>query len=201
MAREREDLASIDELLAGAADAGPAEPVAEPGRHARAGAKLWRPALAAAVAAGAVYVVLLPLGIKVAYLLLFAGFFALFGMRRAVKLVEAPPLAVGGVPAAPPTAIDPTQVADGLHMAVSRWDARLSWSERDPRRFESNVRPRLAEIVDERLRQRHGVSRVADPRRARELMGERLWAFLFAPLPRTPNPGELATVVEDMERL
>jgi hypothetical protein len=51
------------------------------------------------------------------------------------------------------------------------------------------------------LRQRHGVSRADDPRRARELMGERLWMFLFSPLASTPNPRELAAVVDDMEKL
>ena len=56
-------------------------------------------------------------------------------------------------------------------------------------------------LADERLRQRHGISRTGDPRRARELMGERLWAFLYAPPARPPNPRELAAVVEDMERL
>jgi hypothetical protein len=105
-------------------------------------------------------------------------------------------------PDRPPGArIDPTEVPDGIQLALGRWDARLSWSERDPPRFMSAVRSRMAEIVDERLRQHHGCTATSDPRRARELMGERLWTFLFSPLARTPNPGELAAVVDDMEKL
>jgi hypothetical protein len=117
-------------------------------------------------------------------------------------VVEAPRLTIGAEHLEPVTArIDPTQVADGIQLALGRWDSRLSWSERDPQRFMSVVRPRLADIADERLRQRHGVSRADDPRRARELMGERLWMFLFSPLASTPNPRELAAVVDDMEKL
>ncbi len=206
MDRDIEDLATIDELLAADAEAeGEGEGEADaagPGRGATLARRLLWSAVLAAICAAALYVVLLPLGFKVPYPLLFSGFLALVVLRRALREVAAPVLRLGAMPAAVrDTRIDPTEVPDGIQLALDRWKARLSLIERDPSRFMSNVRPRLAEIVDERLRQRHGVSRVSDPRRARELMGERLWMLLFSPLARAPNPGELAAVVDDMEKI
>jgi hypothetical protein len=198
------DLASIDELLA--ADAGPdlETDVDAPGsgRGAAVARQVFRAVLVAALCAGALDVVLLPLGVKVPYPLLFSFFFALVVLRRALRQVAAPRLRLGAVPTtAPGTRIDPTDLPDGMQLALGRWDARLSWSERDPPRFNTAVRSRMAEIVEERLRQHHGFTAASDPRRAGELMGERLWTFLFSPLARTPNPGELAAVVDDMEKL
>jgi hypothetical protein len=201
MAREEEELASIDELLA-TTDEGEAQAAAPP-RRSTFVSRLFRSALIAVICAGAAYVVLRPLGIKVPYILLFAGFLALLAMWRALRAVTPTRrLTVGAVPVAPVIGgVDPDELADGIQLAVGRWDTRLSWTERDPQRFVSAVRPRLAEMAEERLRQRRGVDPYADPRRARELMGERLWAFLYAPLAQNPNPRELAAVVDDMEKL
>jgi hypothetical protein len=196
MARERD--ASIDELLGGAVEV---EAEARPERAPRLGSGLFWAAPVAAILAGAAYVVLLPMGLKIPYILLFSVFFALLALRRALRVVQAPRLTVDRPPRSTITRIDPTEVADGMQLALGRWDTRLSWSERDPQRFRSEVRPRLADIADERLRQRHGVTRADDPRRARELMGERLWQFLFSPIESGPNRGDLAAVVDDMEKL
>jgi hypothetical protein len=201
---EGEDLASIDELLAAAAgpDLDADLDVPGSGRGAALVRQLFFSVLVAVLCAGAVDVVLLPLGVKVPYLLLFSVFFALVVLRRALRWVAAPKMRMGVMPAlAPGARIDSTEVPDGIQFALGRWDARLSWSDRDPPRFMSAVRSRMAEIVEERLRQHHGFTAAGDPRRARELMGERLWTFLFSPLARTPNPGELAAVVDDMEKL
>jgi hypothetical protein len=195
MVRERD--VGIDELFGDPAEV---ETEAAPEKTATLGAGLFWAALVAALLAGAAYVVLLATGIKIPYILLFAVFFALLVVRRALRVVEAPRLSVDAPPQ-PAARIDPTLVADGMQLALSRWDTRLSWSERDPQRFMSLVRPRLADIADERLRQRHGVTRADDPLRARELLGERLWTFLYAPLASAPNPRELAAVVDDMEKL
>jgi hypothetical protein len=222
--QDEEPLASIDELLAGPGTdqtlpvaEQPAPAGAGPGPVARAAAALFWAALVSALCAAAVFVVLLGLGYDVSYVLLFFAFFALVSLRRALRRIVAPKLLLGAPPAAPgpapvprvrprpaapgdaPLAGDPH--ADGLQLALSRWQSRLSWSQKEPDRFTSQVHPRLADIADERLRQRHGVTRTGDPHRARQLMGERLWTFLYSPLSRTPNPRELAAVVEDMERL
>jgi hypothetical protein len=181
------------------AEAGP-ERRGGPATTVRSG--LLRAALIAAAIAGAAYVVSIPMGFKIPYILLFAVFFAMLVLRRALTAVEAPRMMIGAEDPEPAAArIDPTRVADGSQLALGRWVTRLSWSERDPQRFLSVVRPRLADLADERLRQRHGVSRAEDPVRARELMGERLWMFLFSPSARAPDPRELAAVVDEMEKL
>ncbi|MDT5035922.1 MAG: hypothetical protein QOE03_1107 [Micromonosporaceae bacterium] len=201
MAREPEDLASIDELLAGSAEPEPDQRTGAPGRPATPGSRLARSVLVAAVLAGALYVVALPLGFSVPYLLLVAVFLALGAVRRALRSVAAPRLTIGAMPPPPAIGVDPDGSADGVSLALSRWDTRLSWTERDGPRFGSTVVPRLAEIADERLRQRHGLTRAADPRRAREIMGDRLWGFLHAPVTRAPSVRELAVVVDEMEKL
>ena len=92
---------------------------------------------------------------------------------------------------------------DGLVTATTRWDNRLSWVrlQNDKGQFARSVQPRLIELVDERLRVRHGVVRVADPVRARALLGEQLWAFVTTPVPKNPTPRELAGLITLMEAL
>jgi hypothetical protein len=227
--RDDEPLASIDDLLTfpGTDDTQPVggQPAVTGdgnGPVARVAAALFWAALFAGLCAGAAYIVLLGLGYDISFALLFCAFLALVSLRRALRRIVPTKLVVGAPPAvqdavaptgppvrpaapgepppdepAPPVGV----AADGLQLALSRWQSRLSWSQKEPDRFASTVRPRFADIADERLRQRHGITRTGDPRRARELMGERLWAFLYAPPARPPNPRELAAVVEDMERL
>jgi hypothetical protein len=91
--------------------------------------------------------------------------------------------------------------ADSLRAAVRRWEQRLQWSQSDADRFSRNVLPVLAELTDERLRLRHGITRTSDPRRARELIGEPMWQLLADQGRRTPKAKELAAYVETLERL
>ena len=92
---------------------------------------------------------------------------------------------------------------DGLVTATSRWDNRLSWvkTHHDKGQFARTVQPRLVEIVDERLRVRHGVVRAADPAAARAVLGEQLWTFVTTPVPKNPTPREVAGLISLMERL
>jgi hypothetical protein len=96
---------------------------------------------------------------------------------------------------------DQVKLQDGVLLAISRWDTLLTWSAADAARFVRKVHPRLTDLVDERLRQRHGVTRQADPRKAKELLGEQLWTFLEAPPKRPPNARELDVIVNALERL
>ena len=59
----------------------------------------------------------------------------------------------------------------------------------------------LAELTDERLRLKHGITRESDPRRARELLGEPLWALLAEPGRRPPKARELGTYVDALEKI
>ncbi|HKE63780.1 MAG TPA: hypothetical protein VKB59_03910 [Micromonosporaceae bacterium] len=99
---------------------------------------------------------------------------------------------------APPNVIPD---ADGMFRAVRRWSQRLEWSRDDLHRFGNRVQPAVVEIVEDRLWLRHGVSRAADPDRARELCGPVLWDFLTAPVTRPVTRTELATLVAAMEAL
>ncbi|MFD0594521.1 hypothetical protein ACFQZ4_20545 [Catellatospora coxensis] len=56
-------------------------------------------------------------------------------------------------------------------------------------------------MVDERLRQRHGVNRATEPERARRLLGDPLWTLLTVPAKRPPSPRELDVIVNALEKL
>lgn len=90
---------------------------------------------------------------------------------------------------------------DGLRAAVRRWETLFENSESDGDRFARRVLPRLAELADERLRQRHGLTRATDPQRARVLLGEPLWEYLSASGRRRPQRRELEMMLDALEKL
>jgi hypothetical protein len=91
--------------------------------------------------------------------------------------------------------------ADTLRGAVRQWERRLDWAQSDPEHFSRTLLPVLAELTDERLRLRHGITRASDPRRAHELLGDELWQLLEQPVRRPPKPRELAAHVDTLEKL
>jgi hypothetical protein len=93
------------------------------------------------------------------------------------------------------------QIDDGMVEAVRRWDRRLEWGATAPERFGHTMTGRLGELVDERLRQRHGFTRASDPERARALIGEEGWRVLGAPTDRVPSPRDVYFLVQRMESL
>jgi hypothetical protein len=97
--------------------------------------------------------------------------------------------------------IDDGRALDSLRVAVRRWERSLDRAHTDPDLYTSNVLPVLAELADERLRLRHGITRVSDPRRARELLGDPLWAAMHDRGRRTAKTRELETYVDALERL
>jgi hypothetical protein len=90
---------------------------------------------------------------------------------------------------------------DGLYRTLRRWEMRLDWAGTERARFQRRMPGLLGELVDERLRQHHGITRASDPARSRQLCGERLWAFLHEELPGVPAPRELVALVEKMETI
>ena len=98
----------------------------------------------------------------------------------------------GGAPARP---------ADSLRATVRRWELTLDKAHSDPDTYARNVLPVLGELADERLRLRHGLTRSSDPRRARELLGEQVWAVLSDSGRRGLKTRDLETYVQAMERL
>jgi len=198
-AQGRDELTTIDELLR--ADE-------EPPRVRRLkspAASLLSNLLFSLVGSGMIYLVARTGGFGIPYPLIFAMLFTGALLRRALVMVDPKPLPEAAEGTLPAAAEDPELAAmdrlDGLYAAMTRWDTRLEWTERDPGRFARVVRARLADVADERLRQRHGITRTGDPEQARALMGDLLWAFLHVPITRNPTPREMAAIVAEVEQL
>ena len=90
---------------------------------------------------------------------------------------------------------------DGMLNAIGRWDRRLDWGTTTGERFTSAVGRRVGEIADERLRQRHALTRGSDPVRARELLGEDAWALIHGEVGGSPAPALVARAVARIEAL
>jgi hypothetical protein len=90
---------------------------------------------------------------------------------------------------------------DGILLAVAKWDDRFVWGERDPNRFAAVVVPRFTDLVDARLRQRHGITLAGQPEQARRLVGEELWNLLHYTPSRVPSPQDIASIVAKVEAL
>lgn len=180
------------------------ETAADPRRSRSAGWELAKTVGYAAALAALVELGLRVAGLAVPYLLAFTAMLALLVLRRLVRLVAAPPLPRLVMPrrsAGDDEAEYRWGVGDGLRSAVSRWESRLEWGQDSAERFTHNVQSRLAVLVDERLRLRHGINRAADPDRARAVLGEPLWTFLAHPVRKPLAPRELAALVARMEQL
>lgn len=177
------------------------EPVRPQRRRRR---PLVRDTVLALLIGGAAYAVLRVFGFVVPFPVLAGTAMAVLLLRRALAgvPVDEPPAAlyspVWGVLDEESARFGPV---DGVARAVQRWESRFGWTERDQVRFTTAVRPRLRDLADERLRQRHGVTLRSDPARARELLGDPLWTFLHDPVRRPPGPREVATIVGEMEKI
>lgn len=153
---------------------------------------------AAAALAAALTVVLLVLEIRLWYPVVAAAILAGLVLHRVVSRLA---VVVPCQPAAD-LELDPGQDdPDGLGPAVHRWQARLRWDRAGLWRSGRTLHPGLAELVDERLRLRHGCTRASDPDRARTLLGERLWSYLADPAARIPAPRDLAAMLTTVEEL
>lgn len=164
-------------------------------------ARLIRTAILCAVASALLWEFLRLHGVGVPYVLLMTVVLAGGAMYQLLRWLSPPRI---------PETLRDTQVAptrerirdsDGVFRAVRRWAARMDWTEDNLGRFAHVVQPAIADVVDERLRLRHGVVRSAEPDRARELCGPELFAFITKPVTRRLSPNELAAVVAAMEAL
>lgn len=190
------DDTSLHDLLGGFS-AGPEQPVVERAPRTRSTRWLSFAAFTAGwTAAG--WIVLEVFNLTMPLPLVFAVALTMVGVWRMARSLKAPlpPRRAGRS-----IADDQSEVTDGLRLAVARWETILEWSHTDGARFQRRVQPRLAELVDERLRQRHGVNRATEPERARRLLGDPLWTFLTVPSKRPPSPRELDVIVNALERL
>jgi hypothetical protein len=186
------EFAGLDDLL----DQGSREPVRRRGLpHLRWAVKAL---LASAALGAALAAVLIVLGFRMAYPVAAAGILAALTLHRVVVGLRVP----RRLRLVSNLEREPGQLArDGLAPAVNRWQAQLRWDRAGLWRSNRSLQPNLAELVDERLRQRHGCTLADDPDRARTLLGERLWSYLTDPTARTPTPRDLATMLTTVEEL
>jgi hypothetical protein len=145
------------------------------------------------VASGAVNLLLVPGRLYLSYWQLWLMFTATLLVLWFGRPVREPP------PGAEVTAAAVDELGDRPYPIAERWARRLSVTSADPEWFGRVARDRLAALVAERLRQRHGI-RLADVR-AVDLLGDELHTFLTAPLSRTPTPAELGRFITRMEQL
>ncbi|WP_341719059.1 hypothetical protein QQG74_04700 [Micromonospora sp. FIMYZ51] len=144
------------------------------------------------------------IGLRVSLVVLVAAVLTLLVVRRIVAVLAPPPKSPRLAEASRGREEDGMYnwaSQDALRAAVNGWATPLEWSKTKPDRFTGRVLPRLAELADERLRLKHGVTRESDPGRARVLLGDRLWKFLETPPRRTPSPRDLAAIVAELEKI
>jgi hypothetical protein len=137
-------------------------------------------------------------GLHAPLILVVAAFIGLRLVLLAVSQVSPPPLPKrrgGG------SASSSGPAGDALRAAVRRWERTLDRAHADSDLYSRNVLPVLAELTDERLRLRHGITRASDPRRARELLGDPMWAALHDPSRRSARTRDIETFVDVLERL
>ncbi|SCG50724.1 hypothetical protein [Micromonospora humi] len=190
---------SIDDLLgSGEEPTGTAERPS--GGRARG---LVRTVLVTAAVVAVILVVLRAVGLRVPIWIIVAGVLAVLAVRRVTAALSPPPPPRAG--ARTPAGEEPGSwnwsARDALRTAINGWERPLDWCADNRERFTERVLPRLGELADERLRQRHGVTRESDPARARALLGEPLWTFLGTPARRPPTPRDLAAIVAELEKL
>ncbi|WBB56530.1 hypothetical protein [Verrucosispora sp. WMMD573] len=143
-------------------------------------------------------------GLRVSLLVLVAAVVALLVVRRIVATLAPPPKSGQGGSSSRGGEEPGTynwDARDALRAAINGWATPLEWSKTRPERFTTVILPRLAELADERMRLKHGVTRESDPARARALLGDDLSTFLETPPRRTPSPRDLAAIVAELEKI
>jgi hypothetical protein len=198
----------LDELF----DVAPAPKEKAPARPF--GPRWWlRRAIVAIVVSAGVFVVLYVIRVGLPFLLIVATVLAIMVVHGALVLVHDDPLPAEVTGRGVEVTIDDhlhgplrglrhsVAPTDGVRYAINRWDDRLNWGERDGARFAAIVLPRLADLIDERLRQRHGFTAKADPERARAVLGEDVWRLMTGPSTRAAAPRDIASIIAVVEGL
>ncbi|GIF75492.1 hypothetical protein [Asanoa siamensis] len=194
-----DDETLIDDLFAFEEDDEPGPLTARAGT----GLRWWIKATLAGAAGAAVVVFGLRIfGYTVPVAAVVGVIVALIGLRRVTSLLR-PPQLTRNRRRAGATAEDGSYNfadRDALRTVVGRWERLLQRAGNDNGSARA-VHRTLVEVVDERLRQRHGLTRAGDPDRARDLLGEQLWAYLATPPTRNLAPRDAAAYIQSLERL
>lgn len=132
------------------------------------------------------------------YALLFAVSLGVVLVRRAARAAREPAWCRVGDLVRPPVGRATWSDGghrDGMVTAILRWDRRLDWGNGYTERFSATLLPRLWELANERLRQRHGITLASDPEGARALLGPDIWSLLVGESPTTPSPAQVTALV------
>jgi hypothetical protein len=108
-------------------------------------------------------------------------------------------------PQPPPELIERPAPAGGEYLSrLRQLERRLEAATRDGSKYDRNVRPMLARLATERLRQKYGIDPRSQPVQAREVLGEQLWS-LMTPPPEPSSPAsshaELSMLLDQIEAL
>jgi hypothetical protein len=117
-----------------------------------------------------------------------------------VRETAADPQPLASVPPVEP----PVQSGGNYFTRLRQLERRLEAASRDGSKYDRNVRPVLARLAIERLRQKYGIDPRRQPVQAREVLGEQLWSLTIAPPePASPAPShaELSTLIALIEGL
>jgi hypothetical protein len=149
-----------------------------------------------AAASTVVYAVLTGYAYRIPFLQLWLFGAALLLVPWTLRLLH-------GRPARPDDDVDSDAVEVGLRpfSQVEKWRRRLDTTSDDVEWFTRVVHARIVPLVEQRLRQRHGVRLAEDPERVRAILGGPLHDFLTVPLPRTPSPQELDRLITRIEEI
>jgi hypothetical protein len=206
----RVELVDLDDLFASAptTDAGNATAPTGGEGSARAVARWLLGRSFFSVALGTViYGVLWVVRIGVPYSLIVGAIFVVTVLRRALRRADIRPLPGSVTGRGQRLRPDPwtgepvdDRTPDGAQVAIGRWESRLSRRGASAQVTEQ-LRSRLYELVDERLRLRHGLTMTTDPNRARQLIGETLWTMIHQPPRHGFTPEDLSVLVDQMEAL
>lgn len=127
-----------------------------------------------------------------------------FCVAVAVAVLSTGRLLLAATPAEPlarPVSTEAEPAGEGID-GLSALAHRLSWGSVDLDRYEARVRPQLARLAEERLRQRHGIDVVGQPDAARRMVGEPLWLLMTGPPSLAPPTrsrlAELLTAIEQI---
>ena len=167
-------------------------------------------ALTAFLTSAIVYMLFSAVGVPPPYPLILAACCGAVLVRQAARMVGEPDWLRVGDLVRPPHVTrpgEPTAVSagdDGMAVAVRRWSRLLESGDSkvvvDSGRFARTVSAHIGELVDERLRQRYGITRASDPDRARAIVGENLWSLLRAHR-RSVSYRDIQAATVDLERL
>lgn len=83
-------------------------------------------------------------------------------------------------------------------------ERRLEAASRDGSKYDRNVRPLLARLAADRLRQKYGIDAGRQPVRAKEVLGDQLWSLMVEPPAQgsaAPSQAQLSALVAAIEAL